>query len=109
LGTTMLPLLAWKRARNHFLLELRNFQWAVASEVLTFMAVGTMYAAMSVLPATIVSSFGSVQPLVVLFGERAVQGFYRRMSADHAMMPKLGAIILIVIGVVLLMLSQTNL
>ena len=61
---------------------------------------------MAGLPATIVSSISSIQPLVVLFFERVFHQKAGKMTQDPVLGPKLIAILLIVVGVVMLYLSE---
>ena len=105
LGTMLLLLLLNKKIRTGFRSEIKNIHWAVASESFTLLGTGTLYYAMAGLPATIVASIGATQPLVVLFLERITDGFTGKLTKDHALLPKLGIIALIVIGVVILCLS----
>ena len=92
-----------KEVRKGFRKELVNSGWALFAEAFTFLSWLTLYFAMLGLPATIVSAIASIQPLAVLFFEKI--GHKYLGVKDVKLLPKLGAIILIVIGVILLSLS----
>jgi drug/metabolite transporter (DMT)-like permease len=104
MGLTVLLILANKSYRGDFFKEFHNFPWAIASEVLTFLAVLTLYFAMARLPAAFVSAVAAIQPLAVLVFERLLQ--YKGMiKGEYELLPKLIPISLIVLGVTLLYLS----
>lgn len=90
------------KVRGQFTSELKNFKWGLPTEAMGAAGVITVYFAMSYLPATIVSSIGAIQPAAVLFLERIADPIFGKMKRDHLLLPKLFAIILIIIGVVLL-------
>jgi len=92
-----------KEVRKGFRREMVNFKWALFTEALTFLSWMTLYFAMIGLPATIVSAIASVQPLAVLVLEKIGHRFLG--VKDVKLLPKLGAIAFIVLGVVLLSLS----
>jgi len=106
LGLTILPVLLHKKTRNAFPYEMGNAKWAFISESLTFLAVLSLYFAMKDLKATLVSSIGAIQPLAVILFERIVHARYVEITKDVALLPKLGAILLIVIGIVVLYISE---
>jgi hypothetical protein len=54
------------------------------------------------IPATIVTTIGAIQPLVVLFCERLVDVFIGKISRDHLLARKLIPISLIALGVALI-------
>jgi drug/metabolite transporter (DMT)-like permease len=66
----------------------------------------TLFFAMKSLPATIVSSIAAIQPLCVVVFENIVDRRMKKISKDVILLPKLGAIILIVAGLVLLYVSE---
>lgn len=101
-GITVLFGLFSKSIRHGFKIELKNICWAFFSEFFTVIAVLTLYFAMSRLPATIVASIASTQPLAVLIFERIVHAHVGKMTKDKKLGPKLIAISLIVVGVIIL-------
>lgn len=101
-GITVLLGLSTKRVRAGFRKELKNIRWAFVSEFFTLGAVLTLYLAMSLLPATVVTAIAATQPLAVLVFERIVHARYGKMTKDVTLLPKLGAILMIVAGVILL-------
>jgi len=105
LGFTLLPMLLKKSVISGFGREIKNIPWAFLCESFTFAATACLYFAMAGLPATFVASVGATQPLIVLFLERITEGFTGKLTKDHALLPKLSAISLIVMGVILLFLS----
>lgn len=102
IGITLFSSLAHKKTRSEFFGEIKNINWAFLEEVLSFMAIITLYVAMSALPAPTVSSIAAIQPLVVIVLERIVNGYVGKISRDNLLLPKLVPILLIVAGVVLL-------
>ena len=104
-GITLLFALLNRKVRANFGSELKNIPWAFFSEIFTLFGTGTLYFAMAGLPATVVSSVGATQPLIVLFLERITERMTGKLTKDHALLPKLGAISLIVIGIALLYFS----
>ncbi|MBI2630466.1 DMT family transporter [Candidatus Pacearchaeota archaeon] len=106
LGLTVLCILFHKKTRKLFPSELRNFGWAVFTEILTFFAVFTTYLAMAGLEATIVSSAAAIQPLAALIFERIASRFKEEMTRDKNLWPKLIGICLIISGVILLYLPK---
>jgi hypothetical protein len=91
-----------KKVRKGFVNELKNVKWAFISEFITIIALLTLYFSVSKLPVTLVSSIGATQPLVVLIFEKIAHSRFGKMTKDVKLLPKLGAIILIVLGVILL-------
>jgi uncharacterized membrane protein len=106
LGFAVLPVLFHKQTRNAFPLEFRKVKWALLSEALTFLAVFSIYFAMQGLKATFVSSISAIQPVAVIVFERVVHKKYGRITQDIELLPKLGAILLIVIGIGVLYISE---
>jgi drug/metabolite transporter (DMT)-like permease len=94
--------LAHPAVRNGLKGELPNTRWALLSEIFTFASIATLFLAMEGLPATIVSSIAAIQPLFVLLFERIVDARIGTISKEHLLVPKLGAITLIVIGAILI-------
>jgi hypothetical protein len=81
-------------------------KWAFFSEALTFLAVFSIYFAMKGLKATFVSSISAIQPLAVIIFERIVHEKYGRITKDMELLPKLAAILLIVMGIGVLYISE---
>lgn len=106
LGLTTLPILLHRRTRAAFPAELPNLPWALLSESLTLLAVVSVYLAMARSKAGLVSAVGAVQPLAVVLLERFAQSRYRAIASDQALLPKLGAILLVALGVALLCASE---
>ena len=104
-GLTVMPLLLNRKTRNGFLSELKNIKWALLNESLTFSAVFVTYFAMAGLSATIVATIGTLQPIIVVFLERIVNFFTGNMTKEK-LLPKLLPIGMIVIGVILLYVSE---
>ena len=104
-GLTVMPLLLDRKTRNGFLSELKNIKWALLNESLTFSAVFVTYFAMAGLSATIVATIGTLQPIIVVFLERIVNFFTGNMTKEK-LLPKLLPIGMIVIGVILLYVSE---
>lgn len=104
-GLTVMPLLLDRKTRNGFLSELKNIKWALLNESLTFSAVFVTYFAMAGLSATIVATIGTLQPIIVVFLERIVNFFTGNMTKEK-LLPKLLPISMIVIGVILLYVSE---
>ncbi len=90
------------KIRKDFWKELHNFRLEIVSALLSFGGIVTLFLAMKELPATIVSSIGALQPLIVLIGERITGLFVGGLTKDNLILPKTGAILLIVVGIVLL-------
>ena len=105
LGIAILPALLKSSVRKGLKFEIKNWHWAIYSEGLTFIAIGLTYLAMKGLPVTIVSSLGATQPLILLVLERIADRWHGKMMRDHLLLPKLGSILFIVAGVVLLYIS----
>jgi uncharacterized membrane protein len=106
LGVTILPVLLHKKTRASFAYELGNIKWTFISEALTLLAVLCLYFAMTGLKATVVSSIGAMQPLAVIVFERMAHAKFGKITQDVELLPKLGSILLIVIGIVVLYISD---
>jgi uncharacterized membrane protein len=104
-GLTTLFALFHKNTRKGFFVELKNFKWASISEAVTLLAILFLFYAMTYLPATIVASLAATQPLAVLIYERIANKKFGKIVKDNLLLPKLGAIILIISGVILLSIS----
>ncbi len=102
----MLPLLLRRRVRAAVASESRNLGWALVTEALTFSALLCTYLAMAGLPASVASSIFTLQPLFVVLLERVAQARVGGMTKDERLLPKLGAIALIVAGVALLYVAE---
>lgn len=105
LGSTLLFGLFHSKMRKHFLAELHNMPWEFLSAVFAIGGIATLFAAMAKLPATIVSSVSALQPLGVVVFERIAAGYVGTMTKDTRLLPKLKAIVLIIIGVGILYLK----
>ncbi len=103
---TILSGLSFQKIRNEFRDEVKNFFYAAGAEGLGLLGLVTLYVAMSYYPATLVSVVSSTQPLVVLFFEYIVQRQMGDFVKDQKMIPKLTAILLIVVGVALMYLEM---
>lgn len=101
-GVAILLGLFNKKVRKGFKSEFKNIKLAFFSETFTLIAVFTLYFAMSKIPATMVSSIASTQPLAVIVLERIAHSYFGKITKDVRLLPKLGAIGLIVIGVIIL-------
>jgi len=105
LGIALSAGLIFPSVRKKFCKEIHNLKFAGLSEIFTASALLTLYLAMAELPATIVSSIAAIQPMAVLFFERITNRFVGKITKDNLLLPKTGAMILIVVGVALLYLS----
>lgn len=101
-GFTLLCGLFWPSVRKNALRELRNIHWSALSDLTLFLALGASFFAMADMSATVASSIAAVQPLFVLAMERLIHWRTGDYSRDVLLLPKLGAIALIVSGVALL-------
>ncbi len=106
-GLTIMLGLFSRHIRHEFIIEVRNIKWAFIGEFITLVATLTLYFAMSRLTATLVASLASLQPLAVIIFERAAHKYYGKMTKDNTLLPKLGAILLIVLGVIILSIFGT--
>ena len=106
LGFTILPVLLHKHTRVFFSYECKNAQWALITESLTLLALFSLYFAMTGLKATVVSAIGAIQPLAVIVFERIAHAKYDKITKDVELVPKLGSILLIVTGIVVLYISD---
>jgi uncharacterized membrane protein len=91
-----------RKIRKEFIIEIKNIKFAFINEFIALLGVFTLFFAMSLLPATIVSSIGSIQPLAVIILERLAHKRFGKITIDTRLLPKLIAILLIVIGVIVL-------
>jgi drug/metabolite transporter (DMT)-like permease len=103
---SIIGLIFSKRLRKESFLEMKNTKWAFLSESLTFLGLSTLYFAMVGLSATIVCSISAIQPLILLGFERIAQKIFGKMTKDKLILPKLIAIVLIVVGVIILYLNE---
>lgn len=101
-GAVWIPFLFSSKIRIKFLREVRLIPLALLTEILTLAGISLVYLAMAGLPAGVVSAVGSAQPLAVLIFERIAHQFSGKMTKDTKMLPKLGAIGLIVAGIAIL-------
>lgn len=104
-GSCLLFFLFSRSIRKNSIQEFKNLPYVFLSEAFVFGGIGTLYLAMTSLPVTVVSSVAAIQPVVVLLFERALATKLGIPVKDMILLPKLGAIILIVSGVILLYIS----
>lgn len=107
LGVVLLPALFFRNIRRQFLVEVKNWRFSLISEIITLFSIFTLYLAMDGLPATIVTSLAATQPVFLVLFERIGHGMFGKMVKDEAVGFKLGTVILVVIGVVLLAISTS--
>ncbi len=105
LGCCLSLFLFSKNIQKNSIQEFKNLPYAFLSVVFVFGGIGTLYFALTSLPVTVVSSVAAIQPVAVLMFERALATKLRIPVKDRMLLPKLGAIILIVGGVMLLYIS----
>ncbi|MBI4016772.1 MAG: EamA family transporter [Candidatus Aenigmarchaeota archaeon] len=105
LGLTLLCGLFSSKMRKHFFAEIHNIGWESISSLFALGGITTLYLAMAEIPATIVSSISSIQPLAVLFLERTISAHIGTITKDKLLIPKLIPILLIAIGVGILYLG----
>jgi len=106
IGLVMIAGLFVKKIRTDVKGEVRNLPIAAMGSVLFYAGAGTLFMAMMSMPATIVASIAAIQPLIVLIFERIVDQKLGKISKDMLLLPKLGAIVLIVIGVVMIYIAE---
>lgn len=82
--------------------ELRNIPVAFGGSVIYYGAAIFFFLAVAELPVTIVAAIAATQLLYVIVLERIIDNFLGKISKDTYLLPKLGAILLIVVGVVLI-------
>ena len=106
LGAFILPALLSKSVRNGFKKEFKNLRFTFISGGVNLGRIGTLFLAMSGLSATIVSVISSTQPLFVLIFESIA--FYAgiKIVGDVGWKNKTFAILLIIIGIIMLYLSE---
>jgi len=92
--------------RQNLKIDIIRFPVAFIGALITCLSVWALYYAMSGLPATIVSSLAATQPLFVVFIERIVDSRLSSISKERFLKHKLGAVALVVIGVVLIYVSE---
>ncbi|MEK6825704.1 MAG: EamA family transporter [Nanoarchaeota archaeon] len=102
MGAVFIPALFLKSLRKQCFSEFKNIKYIFISESITFFAVFTLYLAMVDLPATIVTSLSATQPVFVVLLERIAHWKFGKIIHDDALRFKLGAVVLVVIGVILL-------
>ncbi|MFA6461220.1 MAG: EamA family transporter [Candidatus Woesearchaeota archaeon] len=78
------------------------FPIAMGGALITCVASLALYFAIDYLPVTIVSAVGATQPLFVVLTERIVNLKLGIISKDLRLVHKLGAVILVVVGVILI-------
>jgi len=102
IGLTLATGLLHAQTRQGFREEFKNLKWAVATESLTIVGLATTYFAMAGLPATIVATIASTQPLVVLFSEKILHRCGIKICSDERLLPKLVPISVIVAGIAIM-------
>jgi uncharacterized membrane protein len=105
-GVVIMCCLFSSSGRKNFKKEIHNFKWALLCEFMTFLVFLAIYFAMSKLSATIVSSIGVIQPLIILLFEFIFTRYIIKISRDLDFKKKLVSIIMIVIGLILIYLPQ---
>jgi drug/metabolite transporter (DMT)-like permease len=103
---TILQGFFFKRVRQDVVSEFNNLKWAFFSELITLFATATLFLALWHLSATIVSAIASIQPLIVLFYERIAERKLKKISQHKSLRSKIIPLISIVLGVVLLYLTE---
>ena len=106
MGLFVMPLLLKKNVRKGFRSEFKRIKLTFISEALTIAAIGTLYLAMAGLPATIVSVISVTQPLFVLLFEWTAFSIGIKIVKDINWKNKLFAILLIVLGIIVLYISE---
>lgn len=94
-----------KEIRTGAFNEKKSAYLALIGEPFYFFGSMMLFLAMSDLPATIVSSISAIQPLVVLIFESIINKHFRISSSEH-LKDKIIAISLIILGVVLLYVTE---
>ena len=89
-------------ARKHFIAETRVTLWAIISEVWNWGAYAASFIALTTLPVAIVVSIASIMPVTLLLLERILDAMVGRIVRDHVLLPRLGPLVLIAIGIALL-------
>ena len=97
--------LVYKKHRNSFLKNILNIKYVFLSELFSFFGIITLFLAIARLPVTVATAIFSVQPMFVLILEGIVDSKISHISQDHKLLPKLGSILLIVVGLILLYLQ----
>ena len=85
--------------------EWHNAKWTGITETLNYLGNLFVYTAMTILPATIVSSVCATEPLFVLFFEKLAHKKFGGMARDEKFGSKAIAICCIVIGIALMYLA----
>jgi uncharacterized membrane protein len=106
LGFTVLLGLFHPAIRQGLIYELRNIPLALLTELTTVASNIVMYLAMEGLPVAIVSSVGSLQPLAALIFESIANRLFGKMTRDTNFVQKLIPICIIIVGIVLIYISQ---
>jgi drug/metabolite transporter (DMT)-like permease len=102
IGVVISFLLTKSKVRKSLSREIKNIGWAFFNEGLTTLGLFSTYLAMNLLPATVVSSISSIQPLIVIGLEAIFDKHIATISSDKRIIPKLIAVVLIVLGVALI-------
>lgn len=102
IGVTLLAGLLHKPTRLGVGTEFKNLKWAVCGEGLAMGGLAAIYLAMAGLPATIVSTIGATQPLILLFLEKGIHASGIPLCSDVRLLTKLIPISLMVLGIVLM-------
>jgi len=107
-GASLIVLGIWKQQKTSWE-NICLLRYAFPIELMTFAGLGSLYAAMAVLPATVVASIGTMQPLAVLGFEE----IYHRMVPKKSLVQmhwrqKIVPMLLVIVGVMLVMLQETS-
>lgn len=102
IGLTLCLGLLHRPTRKGVGYEWRNLKWAVCGESLALAGLAAIYLAMAGLPATIVSTIGATQPLILLFLEKGFHASGVNICRDVRLLNRLVPISLMVLGIVLM-------
>jgi len=95
-----------KKMRKLAFQEKHNLKWAFFAEFFTLMAITATFFAMSTLSATVVSTIATIQPLMVLFFERATTKIFGKIYKNKITLSRIISIGLIILGVILLIFAN---
>lgn len=91
-----------KKMRKLAFQEKHNLRWAFFAEFFTLLAITATFFAMGKLSATIVSTIATIQPIMVLFLERATTKIFGKIYKDKITLTRIISMGLIIVGVILL-------
>jgi uncharacterized membrane protein len=101
-SSLLLPLLLFKKNRQGFIKQKNIILIEFGIDFVGYLALLTLFFAMSKLPATIVSAIAVSQILFVILLEKVVDKFLGKIVRDKLVLPKLIALSIIAIGVLIL-------